>query len=149
MASEMSLMHQISIISRCSMRYRDEKLEEDGVSAVQSRYIMYVCNHPGVPQDTLAELLYVNKSSVTRQLSMLEQNGMIERKQDDRDLRVQRVYPTEKAQALLPKIRSVLRTWNEYLTDEFTDEEKEILDRLVTKARERATEYMQAGGGRK
>ena len=45
----------------------------------------------------MARELNVNKSSVTRQLAILEEKGYVERRGDPKDKRSLLIYPTEKA----------------------------------------------------
>ena len=82
----------------------------------------------------------VNKSNVTRQLTALEEKGLIIRKQDSNDRRVWRVYPTEKMQQLLPVVRQVMGERNEYLLEELSQQEREVLVQALEKVTARANE---------
>ncbi|MGI5958739.1 MAG: MarR family winged helix-turn-helix transcriptional regulator [Massiliimalia sp.] len=124
--------------SRCFNLYRDSRLDGEGITGCQQPYLMAICRHPGIPQDELAKTIYVNKSSVARQLSLLEQNGFIIRKPCESDRRQLLVYPTQKAQDLLPKIHQVIQDWNRRILEDFTPEETEILLNMLKKIREKA-----------
>ena len=96
--------------------------------------------------------MYVNKSSVTRQLSLLEQNGFIRREPCEEDRRQLRVFPTEKAFEIFPKVVEVRQSWNERLLSGFSEEEKETLSAMMERVMERAEEILQdadEGGGNK
>ena len=69
------LMRNINTISRCAALYRDAHLADCGLSGWQAPYIPEICAAPGITQDQLALRLHVNRSNVTRQLAMLEENG--------------------------------------------------------------------------
>lgn len=56
--------------------------------------------------------------------------------------RAMEVYPTEKALAVLPEVRAVLREWNECITADFTKEEKEQFKDLLARAAERAQQRL-------
>ena len=58
------------------------------------------------------------------------------------DSRAMEVYPTEKALAVLPEVRAVLREWNECITADFTEEEKEQFKDLLARAAERSHQRM-------
>ncbi len=131
-------MKYINKTSRCAALYRQENLEQEGISGYQDIYILLVCRHPGISQEQLARRICVNKSSVTRQVSDLEQKGYVVRQPDGHDRRVLQVFPTEKAQAVLPKVRKLYRDWNEYLLKEFSPEEKEQLGDMLKRVMERA-----------
>ena len=136
-------MHQISITYRCAMRYRDHELEGTGLAGCHTPYLLTLYNHPGISQEELAQRLHVNKSSVARQLSTLESEGYVRRESSHEDKRILLVYPTEKALALQDRIRTILRGWSSYLTDDFTDEEREQLSRLMIRIADRAEHYME------
>ena len=69
------LMRNINTISRCAALYRDAHLADCGLSGWQAPYIPEICAAPGITQDQLALRLHVNRSNVTRQLAMLEENS--------------------------------------------------------------------------
>ena len=73
-------MQQISITYRCAMRFREDELADTGLAGCQTPYLTALYRHPGISQEELARTLNVNKSSVARQLSALEDKGYIRRK---------------------------------------------------------------------
>ena len=77
------LMRNINTISRCAALYRDAHLADCGLSGWQAPYIPEICAAPGITQDQLALRLHVNRSNVTRQLAMLEENGFVLRRRSE------------------------------------------------------------------
>ena len=138
-----SLSRNINVISRCAHAYRSDALSEIGLSACHYFYIFHVCNSPGISQDTLAKNLYINKSSVTRALVTLEENGFVERRQSDTDRRITLVYPTKKATDALPFVRQTARSWNEFLLSCLDEKEKEALQGMLEKVALRAESYIE------
>ncbi len=138
----MTLMRHISITYRCAMRYREHELEGSGLGGHQTPYLMTLYRRPGLTQDELAHELDVNKSTVTRQLALLEEKGYVYRMSDECDRRVLRVYPSEKALALREQLGGVLHAWSDYLTDGLSDAERETLMRLMTRVSTRAEDYV-------
>lgn len=136
-----SFMRCISRTARCSQLYRSERLEKVGLSGGQYVYISCACRSPGISQEQMSRQILINKSNVARKLAALEQNGFIRREPDPKDRRVLRVYPTEKAQEAYPYVQEVLTDWRRYLTEGFTDEERETLDALMERVLARATAY--------
>ncbi|MBR3843582.1 MAG: MarR family transcriptional regulator [Christensenellaceae bacterium] len=132
----------LNILARCSALYRGKAFEELGIGANQYSYILRVCSNPGVSQDTLAKMLFVNKSNAARQLADLEKNGFVARRQGE-DKRVLLVYPTEKATETRPKIIAILTNWNNYLTEGFSEEETEKLNDMLGLILERAKAYVE------
>ena len=136
-----ALMKYINRISRCSLLFRNRKLEHEGINGYQHVYIRNICREPGISQDCLAKSIYVNKSSVTRQLALLEQNGFITRTPGSKDKRVMQVFPTRKALDILPEIKRLSDEWESYISAGLTEEERSyflsILERMMEKAAEK------------
>ncbi|MEN6314321.1 MAG: MarR family transcriptional regulator [Clostridiaceae bacterium] len=136
-----ALMKYINRISRCSVLFRNGKLEHEGINGYQHVYIRNICMEPGISQDCLAKSIYVNKSSVTRQLTLLEQNGFITRTPSSKDKRVMQVFPTRKALDILPEIKRLSAEWESYITADLTEKEQSfflsLLERMMEKAAEK------------
>lgn len=137
-AMKQHLMRNINTISRCAALYRDTHLANCGLSGWQAPYLPEVCAAPGITQDQLALRLHVNRSNVTRQLAMLEENGFVTRRRSESDRRTVEVYPTQKAQDTLPAVRAVYRTWRETLFYDLSPEERDQLEALLDRLAHRA-----------
>lgn len=135
-----SFMRQINVIGRCSAMVRNQKLADTGLTGWHYSYILTLCRNPGQSQEHLARHIYINKSNVTRHLTQLEKNGYVERRQSEEDKRVMLVYPTEKAYEVLPRVREVVRSWNSFLTEDFTPEEMEQFNSMLERITRKATE---------
>lgn len=143
-----SFLKNIHMVSRAATQFLEERMQErgTGIKGCHSKYLYAVCNNPGISQDKLAKSIFVNKSNVARQLAALEEGGFIVRKACENDARTLSVYPTEKAEALLPVMRSVNAEWRETLTKGFSDDEKAQLLALTERLYENAAQYMEGKG---
>lgn len=133
-----TLNRQLNVIVRCAALYREKALAGTGVGAYENAYLFYICHHPGTAQETLAKALYVNKSSVTRHLAHLEAEGFLFRKPDKNDRRALLVYPTEKAMAILPRLREIGAEWEKLLTAGLSEAESGMFSSVLDKAFENA-----------
>lgn len=133
-------MRYVNIVSRCGTSYRGARLKDTDLGDTHHSYILTVCRNPGISQDRLSRRLFINKSNVTRNLAYLENHGYVTRQQSDTDRRVICVYPTEKALDALPRIRSIIHEWNDYITEGFTDEEMEMFLSMMSRVAARAAE---------
>jgi len=131
-------MKYISVTARCAIQFHGERLAALGLNGYQSGYILHLCRQPGLSQEQLAQRLHVNRSNVTRQLVLLERLGFVERRRNAVDRRVIEVHPTAKAIDALPRVRAVLREYSDYLCEEFTAAETEILNGLLERVAARA-----------
>ena len=138
-----TFLKNINMVSRSATQYSEERLSDvSDLKGYHTKYILTVCNNPGVSQDSLARILFVNKSNVARQLSVLEELGYVERRAGE-DRRVSLVYPTEKAFAARETIRKINAEWREVICEGFSDEEKELLLRLTERLYRNAVKYME------
>lgn len=133
-----SLMKYINRIHRCAGQYRSARLPQSELAAHQHIYIFHICRRPGISHEQLAKLICVNKSNVTRQVSLLEQHGYITRSPDESDRRVSRLYPTDQARELYPHVLRIMQEWNALLLTELSADEKgqfvHILERITNRA---------------
>ena len=136
-----SMMRLINIISRCGAIWRSDRLEGTDLGDAHHSYILTLCRNPGISQDSLARRLFINKSNVTRTLAYLEKQGYVTRSTSEEDRRITLVYPTEKAYEMLPRIRGIVREWNEYVTSGLTPEEAGQLSVILPKLAAKAAEY--------
>lgn len=142
------LMGKISRISRCFTLYRNNQLEQEGINGYQHLYILRVCKNPGISQDQLVKQVYIHKSSVTRQLALLEQNGFITRTPCPSDRRQLLIYPTDKALRILPLVQKVITCWNQQLLADFTEEEKAFLLTMLDKIEQKAEAIVNDAAGK-
>lgn len=141
-------MKNINLVSRSAEVFREEELKDCGIRGCQSKYLLVIAQNPGVSQEEISRMLFVNKSNVARQIGMLAEGGFVEKVENDRDRRAVLLYPTQKLLNVLPKIREVLAKWRALVTEGFTEEEREQLSRLSEKMVENARRYMERGGAR-
>lgn len=137
-----SFLKNINMVSRSANMFLEQQLESCGIKGHQAKYILVLCRNPGLSQDMLAKILFVNKSNVARQIAALEEDGYVERREAT-DRRVSLVFPTRKAEEILPVIKDVNARWREVITSGFTDEEKETLLYLTQRLYDSAVAYME------
>ena len=135
-------MRQISITYRCAMRFRESELADTGLAGCHPPYLTTLYRQPGISQEEIARRLNVNKSSVTRQLAILEEKGYIYREPSASDKRQLLVYPTEKAMDIRDRLFQCYHDWSTYLTHDFTDEEQKQLSALMARISQRAEAYV-------
>lgn len=131
-------MKQLGELWRCANLYRTAQYAALGIGSYQDSYLLHICREPGIPQDRLAEVIYVNKSNVARQLASLEEKGFITRTPDPQDRRSLLVYPTQKATDALPAIHNVHRAWNEMVLEGFGEEERRLVADFARRLSENA-----------
>lgn len=137
------IIRNVTEIVRCTTQFRTEYLAPMGLKACHASYLTEICAQPGISQDQLAKRICINKSNVTRQAAVLEEEGFITRSPSPADKRVTELYPTEKALELLPRISCILKHWEAEITGDLTEEELEQLSVLLAKMKTHAASYME------
>lgn len=135
--------YSLNIVGRCTQMQRSQALKEIGVCGGQVPYLLRLCRCPGLTQEELARALYVNKSTAARTITNLEKAGFVSRQPNPDDRRCLQLFPTQKALDALPEIRTVVHGWSDYLLEEFTEEEQEMLISMMSRVSERAQKYIQ------
>ena len=75
----------------------------------------------------------------------MEEDGYIERRCCGKDKRVLRLYPTEKARALLPGILEVMDRWEDCLVDGLSPQQREVLEQMLLQVRDNARKQVEEG----
>ena len=96
---------------------------------------------------SLAGIMRVSPSAVTRRLNILEELGLVVRRRSEGDSRFKTVSLSERGE-------EVLREWNDAidspwgdLRDEFSDEEIDLFCRMLRRASERYAGYWDSRSG--
>ena len=133
-------MKTLNNISRSQAVYRHKRLAIDDLMPAHYSFVLAICRSPGRSQEELARELCLNKSTVARSLTCLEEKGYITRTPLPNDKRQLSVYPTEKMLCILPKIKEVSIEWIDLLSEGISKEEmsvfNSVLERMQTRARE-------------
>lgn len=133
----------IAISERCAMLFRMEAFKDIEIPVSSYMYIYYLCNHnEGINQDSLAKKVYVNKSNVARNIKALENSGYVYREVDENDKRAYKVYPTDKAYAILPFIKNKMGYFNDVLCNGLTEDEVNTLNSLLIKVAKNASTFI-------
>lgn len=138
-------MRQISVTYRCAMRFRENELADTGLAGCHTPYLTSLFRQHGISQEEMARQLNVNKSTVARQLAILEDKGYVRREPSETDRRLLLVYPTEKSFQIKDRLYRCYHDWSSYLTQDFTDEEKATLSDLMARIAHRAENYVKGG----
>ena len=133
----MGIGKDIAVIAGYLRRHRNRYMEAFDLKSLHARYLIEICNAPGICQDELTQRLGFDKSHVARQAAFLEENGFLYRSKGQ-DKRMLCLYPTEKTLALLPGLQQAMEQWEENLIQDLLPEEKAQLEALLAKVRARA-----------
>lgn len=104
-AAQMTMeLHQAARLLR---RTFDRYAREHGLSTSRWQVLYQLAREQGLKQSELAERMDVAPISLARQLDILEQEQLVERRRDDGDRRCFRIYLTDTAEPVLATMRDV------------------------------------------
>jgi MarR family transcriptional regulator, organic hydroperoxide resistance regulator len=106
-------------------------LEGLHVHVGQEHVVYRLAIEQGITQAQLAEALCVDASTVTKMLQRLERDGVVERRADPEDARVQRVYLTPNGTRLVQPVVDIWRGAEARLMAGMTEAEWVLARRLL------------------
>lgn len=128
-----SLGRLISILYRKGNIYKNLILEDFNITASEQPFLSSLFNEDGVSQEYLSSKLLLDKASTTRSLQSLIDKGYIKKKRDDNDKRINRIFLTEKSKSIEKEIKARLENWNDILTSDLNESEKEMAYLILNK----------------
>jgi DNA-binding MarR family transcriptional regulator len=128
---------KISCVFRNSHSFFDSVFKEFHIGRGQMHYFMYIVNHGnGLSQDEITHALEIDKATTARALKNLEDNGYIERKSDEKDKRIKRVFLTKKGADIKDELKKAAEVWEEKVTQGIEEEKMEIFLDVLDKMKE-------------
>lgn len=128
----------ISIAYRMANRFYDRVLAPYQIGCGQQFFLLRIYEHPGVSMYDLARLGQYDKGTVTRAAQKLEELGYVRSEPDERDKRVRRLYPTERAVSVVREVYAARERWNALLTRGMSHREageaRVLLERIAKNA---------------
>ncbi len=112
----------------------DRRLRGHHITLSQWGVLKQLWEREGRSQVELQERLSLEGATVTGLLQRMSRAGLVERRPDPTDKRVQRVFLTEHGRALEPLVRQIAAEVNARALSGFTADEQVFLMRLLTRA---------------
>ncbi len=135
-------MKTLNNISRSQAIYRSAFVNEEWLCSSHHAFILAVSRHPKSTQECIANELCLNKSTVARALNTLEERGYIKREINPDNKREMLVSITEKAESVLPKVRTASKEWSERLSEGIPTDEMNMFFSVISRLEQRAKEIV-------
>ena len=130
-----------SVISRCSQKHFDKILSEYGLSYTHLTFLTTIYENEGMAMVELASDNEFDKGTISKSIKNLEDLGYVEIVNSEEDKRAKKIFTTQKARDLMPKLYLLRQNWTNYLCSDLTEEEKEKFNVALGKLLQRAKEY--------
>ncbi|SHK28990.1 DNA-binding transcriptional regulator, MarR family [Clostridium cavendishii DSM 21758] len=125
------LTKYMSMIYRASQGYLDNRLREYNLTSGTYPFILGIYDNEGISQNELSEYVKVDKSLSARAIKKLIELGYVEKIINSEDSRAYKLYLTESAKEVVPKLLNELDGWVNIITKGLTNEQKETSEILL------------------
>lgn len=112
-----------------------QRFDEHGINLAQSFIIFSLLERDGSTLTEIGLRAHIENSSLTTMVDKLEKSGLVERRLDNTDRRVIRVFLTDKGKELGLQVLREGKEFNDYLRQNLQDVEPSFLDGLQKIAR--------------
>ncbi|EKN64819.1 MarR family transcriptional regulator [Schinkia azotoformans] len=129
------ILREIGMIARALDSISNIEFKEFDLTKGQYLYLVRICEHPGIIQEKLAEMIKVDRTTTARAIKKLELQGFIEKRDDRHNQKIKKLFPTEKGQSVYPFIRRENDYSNTVALSGLSEEEVETLFYLLQKVR--------------
>ncbi|MCK5245944.1 MarR family transcriptional regulator [Candidatus Bipolaricaulota bacterium] len=133
LSGEMTVGQLLAQVCRMSGHRLRGHMEKIGLHRGQGFALIHLWHNDGMSQRDLARSMHISPASVTNMLQRMERDGWIERRRDEADQRVVRVFAADKSKKLRVEAKRVFREIEDELGSVYTEEEQTALKRLLTK----------------
>lgn len=127
------LLQQLGRTSKMMSAQISEEMRSSGldITKEQGMALRRLLQKSGPTQSELAWITNRDKTSLTRLLAKMEGSVLIERREDDNDKRIKRVYLTDKGRAMAERVERVLQSIaSKYITNIPEEEINEVISSL-------------------
>lgn len=129
------ILREIGMIARALDSISNIEFKEHALTKGQYLYLVRICEHPGIIQEKVAEMIKVDRSTAARAIQKLELNGFIEKKEDDHNKKIKKLFPTEKGKSVYPFIRRENKHSDAVALKGFSESEAETILALLQRVR--------------
>ncbi|WP_173918633.1 MarR family winged helix-turn-helix transcriptional regulator [Halobacillus sp. Marseille-Q1614] len=145
------ILREIGMIARALDSISNLEFKEYDLTRGQYLYLVRICEKPGIIQEKVAEMIKVDRTTAARAIKKLEMNGFIEKKEDEHNKKIKRLFPTEKGKKVFPFIKRENDHSNAVALEGLSEGEIETIFDLLQKVRnniEKDWEFVKKGNKR-
>ncbi|RXY98386.1 MarR family winged helix-turn-helix transcriptional regulator [Fictibacillus sp. S7] len=145
------ILREIGMIARALDSISNIEFKEYDLTKGQYLYLVRICENPGMIQEKVAEMIKVDRTTASRAIKKLEMNGFVEKKDDQYNKKIKKLFPTEKGKSVFPFIKRENEYSNNVALEGLTEEEAETIFNLLVRVRknvEKDWEFVKKGNKR-
>ncbi|MHC2832059.1 MarR family winged helix-turn-helix transcriptional regulator [Bacillus sp. F9_6S_D1_P_5] len=129
------ILREIGMIARVLDSISNIEFKEYELTKGQYLYLVRICENPGIIQEKLSEMIKVDRTTASRAIKKLEMNGFIEKKEDEHNKKIKKLFPTEKGKNVYPFIIRENDYSNAVALEGFSEKESETIFNFLQRVR--------------
>lgn len=120
----------ISLIYKKHAKYLNKKVKDFNLTFGLYPFLIEIYKNDGISQEDLAKILFLNESTVTRNLDKLEKKGFIKRTPDKRK---KIITITDEGSEVVKEVMNYEENWDEIIKKDLTEDEFIIFKKILIK----------------
>lgn len=136
------LTHNISLIARHSNTFLMRELQQWEIGYAENWVLMFLSKNNKVNQETIAKHLMIDKGSIAKTVSKLEEKGYIVRETNKDNQREKLIQLSEKGENIIEYMKAALRKWNDTILKGISPEQEKQLEGLIGIISQNASDYI-------
>ncbi|WP_077307636.1 MarR family winged helix-turn-helix transcriptional regulator [Terribacillus halophilus] len=145
------VLREIGMVARALDSISNIEFKQYALSKGQYLYLVRICETPGIIQEKLAEMIKVDRTTTARAIKKLAMNDFIEKRDDENNKKIKKLFPTDKGYNAYQFIRRENDFSNKVALSGLNESEINILFKLLQRVRkntEKDWEYVKKGNKR-
>ncbi|OMD35183.1 MarR family transcriptional regulator [Paenibacillus odorifer] len=145
------ILREVGMIARALDSISNIEFKELELTKGQYLYLVRIYENPGIIQEKLSEMIKVDRTTAARAIQKLEIQGFIEKKDDETNKKIKRLFTTEKGKQAYSFLKREGDHTDLVALAELSEKETEVLFQLLQRVRKNVEvewEYVKKGNKR-
>lgn len=138
---DIDILKWLGISSRLYSVKLDKELKKYNLNSSLYYYIVKIYANPGITQEKLSNLVYLNPSNITRAINQLIKLDYIKKSENKTDKRTSILNLTKKGKEIYPSILDTINSVQKELLDVIEENEQELFIEQIKKIALKATKF--------
>jgi len=122
----------IALASKSQERLAEVEMKRQlGLTPAQWKVILVLNMTDGLTQKELAEKIYIDGSTLVPVIDKMEQNGLVERKVDSKDRRINRIFLTKKSESTIDSITLIILQLRKIIYNGISENEINLVKNIL------------------
>lgn len=130
--------YKLVLVTKLGREFVSNKIQATGLSDTEHQICSFLYFHKGISQDTIAEALIIDKTTVAKALTNLENKKLIIKKQNKENKRKNVISLSDSGEMVMSENANLHNQWFEEVISSMTNEEKNMFSHLFEKLLENA-----------